>query len=93
MQIHGLGQVHGPQQIKAPHTQQPASPVDTPRGDNINIDQLDISPEADLVSRARDVPDIRQDKVNEIRQQIANGAYETDEKLNVALDRLLDELA
>ena len=93
MQIHGLGQVHGPQQVKAPHTQQPSRPVDAPRGDNINIDQLDISPEADLVSRARELPEIRQDRVNDIRQQIASGAYETDAKLDAALDRLLDELA
>ena len=93
MQIHGLGQVHGPQQIKAPHTHQPSRPVDAPRGDNINIDQLDISPEADLVSRAREVPDIRQDRVDEIRQQIASGAYESNEKLDIALSRLLDELA
>ena len=93
MQIHGLGQVHGPQQIKAPHTQPAPQQASAPRGDNINIDQLDISPEADLVSRSRDVPEIRQERVSEIRQQIASGAYETDAKLDAALDRLLDELA
>ena len=93
MQIHGLGQVHGPQQLKAPHAQQPSQAADAPRGDNINIDQLDISPEADLVSRAREVPEIRQDRVNDIRQQIASGSYETEAKLDAALDRLLDELA
>ena len=93
MQIHGLGQVHGPQQLRAPHAQQPAQGASTPRGDNVNIDQLDISPQADLVSRARDVPDIRQDRVSEIRNQIADGTYDSEEKLDIALSRLLDEIA
>ena len=35
---------------------------------------------------------IRQDRVAEIRAQIASGAYETDVKLNGALERLLDEI-
>ena len=56
------------------------------------MDQLDISHEADLVSRVREMPAIRQDRVNELRAQIASGTYETDAKLNGALERLLDEI-
>ena len=93
MQIHGLGTVHGPQQLKAPHTPQPSQPATGAVSDNIHIDQLDISPEADALSRAREASDVRQDRVNEIRQQIASGTYETEEKLDLALSRLLDELA
>ena len=93
MQIHGLGTVHGPQQLKAPHGPQPTQPGSASAGDNINIDRLEISPEADAISRAREASDVRLDRVNEIRQQIADGTYETEEKLNLALDRLLDELA
>ncbi len=93
MQIHGLGQVHGPQQISAPHTQHTAAQVDSPRSDSLHIDQLDISPQADLVSRVRDLPDIRDDRVADIRQQIAAGTYETGDKLDLALSRLLDEIA
>jgi negative regulator of flagellin synthesis FlgM len=44
------------------------------------------------VEQARDIPDIRQDRVNEIRQQIASGTYETEAKLNAAVERLLDEI-
>ncbi|NDC53466.1 MAG: flagellar biosynthesis anti-sigma factor FlgM [Planctomycetia bacterium] len=36
--------------------------------------------------------DIRFDKVNAIRAAIADGSYETPEKLDLALDRLLDRL-
>ncbi|MDP6556758.1 MAG: flagellar biosynthesis anti-sigma factor FlgM [Pirellulaceae bacterium] len=38
------------------------------------------------------MPDVRTDRVAELRAQIASGAYETDAKLDVALDRLLDEI-
>ena len=59
----------------------------------LGVDQLDISPEAELVSRVRDLPDVRTDRVAELRAQIATGVYESEAKLDVALGRLLDELA
>lgn len=56
------------------------------------VDQLDISQEAVLASRISGIPEMRMDRVAEIRAQIASGEYETDAKLDVALDRLLDEI-
>ncbi len=44
-----------------------------------------------MVSRIRDLPDIRHDLVARIRGEIEAGTYETDEKLDVALGRLLEE--
>ena len=38
------------------------------------------------------LPEIRYEKVEAIRTQIASGSYETPEKLELALDRMLDEL-
>jgi negative regulator of flagellin synthesis FlgM len=38
------------------------------------------------------LPEIRHEKVEEIRRQIASGTYETPEKLELALDRMMDEL-
>jgi len=46
------------------------------------IDQLQI----------QDLPEIRTDRVAQIREAIESGTYETEEKLNVAIDRLLDEI-
>lgn len=91
MQINGPAHLHGPQSINAPHASkqaEPASPTQAVR----ESDELDISPEADLISRIRDLPDIRADRVASIRAEIESGAYETDAKLDVALDRLLDEI-
>jgi negative regulator of flagellin synthesis FlgM len=36
--------------------------------------------------------DIRFDRVNAIRAAIADGSYDTDDKLDIALDRLLDRI-
>ena len=92
MQIQGPAHLHGTQPISGPHrTLGPAAqqPADALHG----ADQLDISPEAEMISRMRDVPDVRADRVAEIRQQIEAGTYETADKLDVAVGRLLDELA
>jgi negative regulator of flagellin synthesis FlgM len=55
-------------------------------------DQLEISPLAQLLNGIGEIPDIRYEKINEIRAQLAAGTYDTPEKLEVALDRLLDDL-
>lgn len=93
MQIHGPTHVHGSQPINSPHRVRPTQTNEAPAQSTSGVDQLDISPEADLVSRVREVPDIRADRVAQIRAEIESGVYETDEKLDIALDRLLDEFA
>jgi anti-sigma28 factor (negative regulator of flagellin synthesis) len=44
-----------------------------------------------MLKLARD-GDVRVDKVAQIKQAIAEGQYEDDAKLDVAVDRLLDDL-
>ena len=56
-------------------------------------DQLDISAEAQMMSSASASGSIRADRVADIRTQIANGEYETAEKLDAAVSRMLNELA
>jgi len=91
MQIHGVNHLHGAQSISGPHRTQAAA---SPQNDAWSgIDEVDISHEADMVSRAHDLPDIRADRVAQIRSEIASGIYETDEKMDIALGRLLDELS
>jgi negative regulator of flagellin synthesis FlgM len=93
MQINGPAHLHAAQSVNPPHHSSRASkPAGAQVSSLAQLDQLDISQEANLVSRVRDLPEIRQDRVAEIRAQIASGTYETDAKLNGALDRLLDEI-
>jgi anti-sigma28 factor (negative regulator of flagellin synthesis) len=56
-------------------------------------DRLDISEAGQIAGRLAEVPDIRADRVRDIRAAILNGGYETEGKLSTALDRLLDEIA
>lgn len=91
MHIHGPSNIHGPQPVNPPHRNQ--GPASSRAPDQVRtMDQLDISREADLVSRARGIPDIRADRVASIRAQIEAGTYETPQKLEVAVGRLLDEM-
>ena len=47
----------------------------------------------DAVKAADSTADIRFDRVNAIKAAIADGSYETADKLDIALDRLLDRPA
>lgn len=86
MQINGPARVHGAQSIQAPHRAAATKPA------TAAPDQLDLSAEADLVGRVHELPDVRADRVAQIRAEIASGAYETEDRLDAALDRLLDEI-
>ncbi|MBA62190.1 MAG: flagellar biosynthesis anti-sigma factor FlgM [Planctomycetaceae bacterium] len=64
-------------------------------------DQVDISAEAELNSQTvdmvnqlqiQDLPEIRTDRVAQIREAIEDGTYETQDKVDIAIDRLLDEI-
>ncbi|NQU20704.1 MAG: flagellar biosynthesis anti-sigma factor FlgM [Candidatus Nealsonbacteria bacterium] len=91
MHIYGPAHLHGPQQVGPPHSTRPSEPVARPDATPIN-DEVDISQEARLVEQTHQIPDVRQDRVDSIRSQLAAGTYETAEKLDVAVDRLLDEI-
>jgi negative regulator of flagellin synthesis FlgM len=92
MQIFGPAQVHGPQTIQAPHSlQKTAGAPQSPASAGIS-DELQLSDTAQAASQLNDIPAIRQDRVDAIRAQIAQGTYETPEKLSAALDNLLDEI-
>lgn len=92
MQINGPAHVHGPQPINPPHKSPSAQPSVAPAGMD-SVDQLDISEAAQTLSQVHDLPDIRRDRVDGIRAQIAEGIYDTEEKLDIAIERLLDEMA
>ena len=92
MQIHGTTHVHAAQPIAPPHRTTPPQPPREAAG-AYGADHLDLSPEIEFVAQARDLPEIREDRVAAIRAQIASGTYETPDKLDRALSRLLDEIA
>ncbi len=68
--------------------QQAANPAQATR---VPVDQVELSFEAQMLANIGD--GVRADRVATIKSQIADGTYETRDKLSVAVDRLLDELA
>lgn len=92
MQIYGPSHVHSAQPVSGPHSSRATQATSAPASSSIG-DRLDISEAGQLACRMSEIPDIRADRVAELRAAIQSGAYETDAKLNTALDRLLDEIA
>ena len=91
--INGLGSNSPVQKL----TQQPIRkeiPADAPaqptRGPS--TDKLELSGVSHLLKTLKN-NDVRVDKVAEIKAQIEAGTYITDEKEDLAIDRLLDDLA
>jgi negative regulator of flagellin synthesis FlgM len=94
MQIYGPSQVHGTQSISAPHFNRTTAPAASNAPASIDTaDELQLSPAAELAGKLSDIPDVRWDRVNTIKAAIADGTYMTGDKMDVALDRLLDEIA
>jgi anti-sigma28 factor (negative regulator of flagellin synthesis) len=83
--------MHGPQPLGGPHGIRPSQPTIRPEAPQI-ADEVDISEAARLVEQVQQMPEIREDRVEAVRQQIAAGTYETGDKLNTAVERLLDEI-
>ncbi len=92
MQIYGTSHVHGAQAVNTPNSTRGVAPTSTPAAPATG-DRVDISEAGQLAGRLAEIPDVRAERVLEIRTAILNGTYETEAKLSTALERLLDEIA
>ena len=92
MEIYGAGGTRGPQPI---YPRLAEFTIDAGRTVEAGAprDQVEISPLGQMLDGISRLPEIRHERVEEVRRQIAAGTYETPEKMDVALDRLLDELS
>lgn len=91
MNIQGPSNIHGVQGVKGPHSSNRASGTKSSPSTSSPADSLDISPAGEAAAQAAE-GGIRADLVARVRGEIANGTYETPEKLDAALDGLLNEL-
>lgn len=91
MEIYGPTSVHGPHGVKPPHGQRAAQ---APAATQVQSteDQLDLSEAGQIAARLSEATEVRQDRVTEIRAELAAGTYETPEKLALALDRMIDQI-
>ena len=91
MHIHGTNRIHGPHGTNPPHVL-PRSTASKSAAGARPVDHVEISPAAEAAVQASETGGIRHDLVNLIRRQIDAGTYDTPEKMDIAMSRLLDEV-
>ncbi|HBJ38252.1 MAG TPA: flagellar biosynthesis protein FlgM [Planctomycetaceae bacterium] len=95
MQIFGPFRVSTTQATSGAQRLQPqASPNTGSSRSATPVDQLDLSSSVsrlDASSNATSGGEIRIDRVAELRRQIASGNYDSPEKMDIALERMLDQ--
>jgi negative regulator of flagellin synthesis FlgM len=55
-------------------------------------DTVEISTVARLAAQVQELPPVRAEVVQRVKAELAAGTYETPDKIDVAIDRLMDEL-
>ena len=88
--INGINGFGGPNAIPptGPRGSQPAS-APIPSADE--PDQVEISPVARYLQKIALMPEIRTEKVQQVRQALEQGVYDLEGRLSQALDNFLDE--
>jgi hypothetical protein len=56
------------------------------------LENLNTTPIGKVLKRVASLPDGRREKVLDVRQQLTEGKYEFNEYLDVALDKVLEDL-
>ena len=82
--------VGGPGRIDGPNKIARVTPSVTPSGPS-SADKVDLSQKAGMISKAMSLPQVRLDRVGEIKKLIQMGTFETDARLEGALKRFMIE--
>ncbi|MGQ0635359.1 MAG: flagellar biosynthesis anti-sigma factor FlgM [Planctomycetaceae bacterium] len=89
-------EVRGLNSIGATTPLAPASPVEvqaTPAaGPTMPRDEVEISALGRMLDDASRVPGVREERLAQIKSAIEAGTYETPEKLQIALERMLTQI-
>jgi len=56
------------------------------------LENLNATPIGRVLKKISSLPEIRQDKVLDVRRQLTNGKYELNERLDTVLEKVLDDL-
>lgn len=91
MQIYGPSQIHQAHAISRPQAA-PAPPTAGISPATNTSDVLEISDVGNFVDQVHDLPEIRHERVQQIREALSNGSYDIEGHLEMALGSLLDEI-
>ena len=92
MDVSGIGSASGATPARAVS---PANPVSQPSTASSVVsprDQLEISSAGKMLDRLSETPEVRAERLAQIKEAIENGAYDTDEKLEAALSKMIDSM-
>jgi len=92
MHVHGPAHLHGIHGVVAPQGAGPARGPEGPVSPGAPRDELSLSDVGPFVEMARGLPEIREERVAELRAALAEGTYDVESKLDLAISRLLDEI-
>ena len=56
------------------------------------LENLNVTPIGQVLKKIASLPEVRQDKILDVRQQLTEGKYEINEHLDIALDKVLEDL-
>ena len=56
------------------------------------IENIHTTPIGQLLKKIASLPEVRQEKILDVRQQLTEGKYDLNERLDVAIDRVLEHL-
>lgn len=88
--IRGVNGYSGPNSIR-PQAPRDSSRITPTPPKSQKDDQVEISPIARFLSAVATMPEIRVEKVEEMRQSLANGTYDIEGKFPTAVQNMLDE--
>ena len=90
MKIRGPARMGGAKPIRSSTPLRPPAIQGTSSASK--ADRVEISEMAVFLEKLSRLPDIRQDKVDAVKAELARGTYETPEKLEKAINALLEDL-
>ena len=82
--VGGPGRIHGPNKISR------VTPSSTPSGAS-SADKVVLSQKAGMVSKALAMPQMRMERIAEVRKMIESGRFDTDTRLEGALKKFVAE--
>ena len=56
------------------------------------LENLNATPIGQVLKKITSLPEVRQDKILNVRRQLTEGKYEINEHLDIALDKVLEDL-
>jgi len=81
--------------VKENHQVNPVGEILAPENDMMMeqiLDNIHTTPIGQVLRKIASLPEVRKEKVLDVRQQLTEGKYDLDERLDVALDKVLEYL-